>query len=203
MSHFVGEFFAYITFRAWAGNYCKWSRTFYIFFINIVAFVTMWFRLQDGCYIIDVHIKKKFTFLSHPLYFIRTAYVCCFITALWSFLMWKSITWNHVIAHIFNVFAIQQNKNSNKDANKRRACTIPRGIAHSHIHESACIDQLSKSIVVAHNLKINEKLILVRKNFFLFFLMLAHDTFPLRSHRCNFYGEFSLLFFSSLGIFSR
>lgn len=38
---------------------------------------------------------------------------------------------------------------------------FPRGIAHSHIHESACIDQLSKSFVVVYNLQINEKLILL------------------------------------------
>lgn len=97
--------------------------------------------------------------------------------------MYESITWNHVIAHIFNVFNTSTGKNtylalevSEQKNERERECVcvclcmdvgdieiilFPRAIAHSHIHESACIDQVLKSIVVAHNLQINEKLILV------------------------------------------
>lgn len=84
--------------------------------------------------------------------------------------------------NVFSVF--YKSKVANQTKGKRNTSTFPSGIAHSHIHESATIDQLSKSIVVSHNPQINEKLI------FLFPLLLP------KSMHFSFILKTSFFFFS-------
>lgn len=86
--------------------------------------------------------------------------------------MCKSITWESALSHIISnmmstMFEEKHTQTPTKLNKGRKLGTFPRGIAHSHIHESARIDQLSKSIVVTHNLEINVKLIWFCEFFFL------------------------------------